>query len=115
MTKLEWAVFYEGGEIFTSSNGAPCDCPQWGVVAVAQTDEGTGVLPLVGDYFSFHSGRWWNHDFIGLIDTLVHKAQDVSVVRVGRYVSNNEFAQILAKIASIDLPPRSALRPRESR
>lgn len=86
---MNWAAFYET-EVFT---GDPWDAPERGIVCIAQMTDGN-VEVLTGDFFAFHSGRWWNHDYAGLMDHLTEDARKVDVVRVGRYVRVKDYNRI---------------------
>ena len=92
-------LYYANGSTF---EGNPEDSPKWGLVAIGVPDERLGVAVLAGDYFAFHDGRWWNHDLIGLIDTLVNG--QISVLRVGRYVSGEQFQNLIK-----DIPGKSGI------
>src|SRR3990167_6532374 len=86
-------LYYADGSTFS---GKPANSPKWGLVAIGVPDERLGVAVLAGDYFAFHDGKWWNHDLIGLIDTLVNG--QISVLRVGRYVSGEQFRDLVKSI-----------------
>ncbi|MCR4307920.1 MAG: hypothetical protein NUV80_05130, partial [Candidatus Berkelbacteria bacterium] len=92
-SRLMTTLYYADG---TTYQGKPEDSPKWGLVAIGRPDDVLGVGVLAGDYFAFHDDRWWNHDLIGLIDTLVNS--QVSVLRVGRYVGEEQFRELVRTI-----------------
>lgn len=93
---LPWVLFYEDGSEFSSSDGNPEESPLWGLVLAAQPYHESAHL-YVGDYFVYHDGRWFNHDLTGLIDLLVNNPQSVKCFRVGRYVANEVYDDILKR------------------
>lgn len=92
----KWALYYDDGTVFTDSDGSPEESPQWGLVLVIHYI-GDSVMPLRGDFFVFRDDRWYSSDLVGLIDTLVHFCDAVKVFRVGRFIDDARFFEIIKK------------------
>lgn len=103
---MSWHLYYDDGKVFTNKDGTPDESPKFGLVAIAQELNGE-IMPLAGDYFAFHgpigsvSARWFNHDLVGLLDYLVKDAENISAVRIGRYVDDADYKKILQNIINL--------------
>jgi len=86
-----WKIVYEIQDPVTSHDCKPEETPAWEVLAIGQP--GVDYRDLVHNerYYIYREdkGFWTGHDFIGLIDQLVHFAHLVRAVRVGRDTLNS--------------------------
>jgi hypothetical protein len=98
---MKWVLFYEDG---TAYKGDPKKAPERGLVVIAQrrTDK-TNLGPeiLVGDWFAFHDGRWWNHSESAMWFELVRDADRFVCVRRGQYVDEPVFRDLMDKARSV--------------
>ncbi len=87
---MEWAVVYDGGQVFTSRDGPATDAPAWGVLAIM--DRGPNWVPpgavLSGkDYWVRAHGGWIGVDLVGLLEHFTR----VGLLKVGRTASERDF------------------------
>lgn len=83
-----WRIYYGDGSTFCSSDGAPWESPEWGAVLITQPEvHGMDTLSHGQPYFLHRSDldQWLNCDYPGLMDQVVHFAQHIDCVRVGRW------------------------------
>jgi len=92
-------LFYSDGYCYS---GPPETSPKEGLVLIAQRqDDPTNAAPLIliGDWFAYYDGRWWNHDLYGLLRVLIDRP--VQVVRQGVYVREAVFKELFDKARSV--------------
>lgn len=97
-------IYYDGGATYDDD---PFNAPCFGVLLIVENDFDHGRrIVSNGDYYVW-DGRWWNKDFIGLIDYL--QTPGPKKVVMGRMVANDEFNRVYA-IANedTDFPNRTA-------
>lgn len=96
MTEIpEWVAIYSDKSVFSSLDGTWEEAPAWGMCAVIYQSVETGWSPcLSGDYFiKLDDGSFLGIDETGLID---HAANVWKKIKVGRYISRDEYNEVVA-------------------
>lgn len=98
-------IYYAGG---TWYDGPAFNAPALGVLVIVERDSEHGHrLVTGGDYYTWHSGRWWACDLFGLYDYLIYCAP--SKVLFGRMVTNEEYRRVYNMADSdVEFPNRTA-------
>lgn len=112
MATCEWKIYYSGGETYSNLDGPASAAQKTDVQAVAQTHEEHGHhVEHTTDYYVYYdTGLWRGVDIFGLWDYLAQAGS--KVVLFGRWVSNEEYAEIIKRaLHDPDLPKRSAWKP----
>lgn len=92
---MAWKVYGDGWE-FSSKDGCPRDVPAWGTLLIIQDGVEQGSS-LSGRYFYWWHGRWFSADEVGFFDKMTHYAHEIDVVRVGRWVPDDQWNAVVAK------------------
>ena len=102
-------IYYDGGATY---DGEPFAAPAFGVLVIAETDAEHGRrLIQNADYYCWREGRWWEMDFVGLVDYLAQPGP--RKVLFGRLVSNEVHQAAFDRAYNdVDLPAKTAWSPR---
>lgn len=87
-----------------------------GVVAVVYPDPVTGRIVLHRwDWYYLKRGEWWGSDVHGLLDQMMHHADEIDLVVQGRTFTNDRYRDVLERaMTDPDFPARSAARAGET-
>lgn len=115
MGRLLWRVYYGDGAT-RGSDEDRATMPRRGVVAVVYPDPETGRAVLHRwDWYYLRRGDWWGSDVFGLLDQMMHYADEIELVLQGRTFTNDRYRAVLARaFADPDFPPRSASKVGET-
>ena len=102
----EWRLYYDNGDTFSDTDGAPHESPEWGCVAVV--DRGVVLFGANADYFLYRTDLVGWHQVgetavegrvgIGLVDHLTHFGHLISCIRPARWTADNDnFKAIYAR------------------
>jgi len=85
----DFRVYYDGGATY---DGDVWLAPAWGVLCIVEADPDHGRrIVSNGDYYVWQDGRWWDVDYVGLVDYLARPG--ARKVLIGRLVSNEEYGR----------------------
>ena len=112
METPNFRIYYDGGATYA---GDPWNAPAWGVLCIVEADSEHGRrIACNGDYYIWRDERWWDVDFIGLIDYLAQSG--ARKVLIGRLVSNDEYGRVYqAANNDPDFVPHTAYGNQEKR
>lgn len=107
---LRWKIYYVDGSTFSNQDGSPEDAPGWGVVAVIQEDDVTGVqVHHQHDFycFAFEFGGWYALDYFGFAQYASRPG--LKIVKLGDVMPTHKYRELMASLHDDpDLPVKSA-------
>ena len=109
MATCEWKIYYGDDTELSNLESDPCDVPKTNVQAVVQNHAAHGHhVEHATDYYVYYDdGLWRGVDQFGLWDYLAQPGY--KIVLFGRWVSNDQFKEILQRaLRDPDVPKRSA-------
>lgn len=108
--KIRWKIYYIDGSTFSNKDGKPEDAPGWGVAAVAQEDDVTGVLiHHQHDFYCFDKqfGGWYGMDIWGVSQYFAKPGK--KIIKLGEVMPTNKYRELIASLSGDpDLPNKSA-------
>lgn len=112
---VDWIIYYDTADTFSSEDGSPDNAPKDGVQVVAVRDVGVGkILWHSYDHYCWHKeGCWLPHTEIGMRFYL-SKDDEPKVVLNGYWIPHKRWADIYNfAVDDKRLPFKTASDPRE--
>lgn len=114
--RIEWRVYYGDGTTADNTTHALADLPAWDCQMIVQHDDKHNrSTPGGKDFYIYNlrDGIWYPADFTGFLDYIANRFEEVGKVLVGRYIPNDEYEEIVKRVAADpDFLPVSAGRGR---
>lgn len=92
---LMWRIYYDSGEVFSSTDGEPEDAPSFGVIAIVNI--GKHIQNRYDWYYwQAEENQWWGSDIHGLLDQLLHN-KPIKAIKQGRNTEDTLYAEIISR------------------